>query len=153
VRYALRLNDQTLIGIFRLTGAEVSPEQLETCLKKEDEPGFSEMSARLLEQFLDGLIIHRRGKKEGTAGQPAPSVLPLTNNTVLKKLRIAMEFKEDDMIAVMKLSGVDLSASELTALFRKPGHKNYRPCGDQFLRNFLQGLTVKYRGSEIQKLE
>jgi uncharacterized protein YehS (DUF1456 family) len=69
----------------------------------------------------------------------------LTNNAILKKIRIALELKEDDMLAILKLADVDLSKSELTALFRKEGHKNYKECGDQFLRKFLRGISIRYR--------
>jgi len=69
----------------------------------------------------------------------------LTNNTILKKLRIALELKEDDMLAILRLAGVEISKHELTALFRKEGHKNYKECGDQFLRKFLKGLSIRYR--------
>ena len=51
------------------------------------------------------------------------------------------------MLAVMALAGVVLSKSELSALFRNRTHKHFKECGDQFLRNFLQGLTVKLRGA------
>ena len=61
-------------------------------------------------------------------------------------MRIALNLNADDMLAVMKLADMVLSASELTALFRRKDHKHYKECGDQFLRNFLQGLTVKHRG-------
>jgi len=69
----------------------------------------------------------------------------LTNNAILKKLRIALELKEDDMVGILKLADIDISKSELTALFRKEGHRNYKECGDQFLRNFLKGLTISHR--------
>ena len=69
----------------------------------------------------------------------------LTNNAILKKLRIALELKEDDMLGILKLANVDISKHELTALFRKEGHKNYKECGDQFLRKFLKGLSIRYR--------
>ncbi|MBU1079865.1 MAG: DUF1456 family protein, partial [Spirochaetes bacterium] len=72
---------------------------------------------------------------------PAPAPAALDNNMVLKKIRIALELKEEDMIAVMRLAGADLSKNELSALFRKKGQKNYMECMDQFLRNFLSGLA------------
>ena len=70
----------------------------------------------------------------------------MTNNAILKKIRIALELKEEDMLAILKLADVNISKSELSALFRREGQKNYKACGDQFLRNFLQGLTIRYRG-------
>ena len=70
---------------------------------------------------------------------------PLTNNSILKKLRIALKFREDDMLSTLKLAGMNLSKSELSALFRKEGQRHYKECGDQILRNFLQGMTMRYR--------
>jgi len=69
----------------------------------------------------------------------------LTNNIMLKKLRVAFELKTEDMIAVLTAADFKVSEGELSAFFRKEGHKNYRPCGDQVLRYFLKGLTAKIR--------
>jgi hypothetical protein len=68
----------------------------------------------------------------------------VTNNIILKKLRVAFELKEDDMHAILKAAEFPVSKPELSALFRKFGHTNYRPCGDQLLRNFLKGLTLRF---------
>ena len=94
--------------------------------------------------FLDGLIIHRRGTQE--KAPPAPRDRIVDNNTVLKKLRVAFELKESDLIALMADTGCPVSKSELSALFRKRGHTNFRTAGDQFLRNFLKSLTARIRG-------
>ncbi len=75
----------------------------------------------------------------------------LTNNDILKKLRVALELKDDDVIKIMKLVDYDVSKSELTALYRKPDHTNYKECGDQFLRNFLNGLVIYKRGPMPKK--
>jgi uncharacterized protein YehS (DUF1456 family) len=143
IRYALNLNDSTMVEIFRLGGHDIEPAALSALLKKEDEQGHIACSPRAMELFLDGLIVHRRGKKD-TQPQIVKRV-PLTNNDVLKKLRIALELKEEDMLAVLKSGDVDISKSELTALFRKKGHKHYKECGDQFLRYFLKGLAIHQR--------
>jgi uncharacterized protein YehS (DUF1456 family) len=87
--------------------------------------------------------VHRRGPREESKPRP-PEVV--TNNTVLKKLRVAFELREDDLLAMMTSAGFQVSRPELSALFRAPSHKNYRPCGDQFLRNFLKALTSRVRG-------
>ena len=139
------MNDSTLIEIFKLAEHEMDQATLTALLKKEEDKGFVACSDRILEYFLDGLILHRRGKKETDPGQAKKTVSPLTNNAILKKLRIALELKEDDMLGVLKLADIAVSKSELTALFRKQGHKNYKECGDQFLRNFLNGLFIRYR--------
>lgn len=65
----------------------------------------------------------------------------MNNNTVLKKLRIAFSLKTDDIRAIMSEQKYRVSVPEITAMMRSPDHKNYRECGDQFLRNFLRGLT------------
>lgn len=70
----------------------------------------------------------------------------MNNNDILKKLRIALELKEEDIIEILKLTDFELSKSELSALFRKEGHRNYKECGDQILRRFLDGLIIKNRG-------
>jgi uncharacterized protein YehS (DUF1456 family) len=142
IRYALNLDDSTMLEIFRLGGHDIDPETLSALLQKEDEQGHIACSSKLMGSFLDGLIVHRRGRKE-TRPESVKPPGALTNNDILKKLRIALELKEDDMLAILKAGDVEISKSELTALFRKKGHKHYKECGDQFLRYFLKGLTVR----------
>ena len=145
LRYALNINDSTMIEIFKLADHEIEQSKLTGLLKKEDEEGFVNCGDAVLGYFLDGLILRKRGRKEIKPGETRKSDSRLTNNAILKKLRIALELKEDDMLATLRLSNVDISKSELTALFRKEGHKNYKECGDQFLREFLKGLSIRYR--------
>jgi uncharacterized protein YehS (DUF1456 family) len=146
LRYALNITDATMLEIFTLVGQAIEPSQLSNLLKKEDEKGYAECSDTVMGLFLDGLIVLKRGRKESKPGLPKKIDAHLTNNGILKKLRIALELQEEDMIGILKLAGADLSKSELSALFRKEGHKNYKECGDQFLRNFLHGLTLRTRG-------
>lgn len=70
----------------------------------------------------------------------------MVNNDILKKLRIALKLKDTDILEILKLAGMELSAAELGALFRTPDHRNYKVCGDQVLRRFLDGLIIKLRG-------
>ena len=142
IRYVFDFKDTSVIEIFALGGCIIDKDSLLSILKKEDDEGYQECSYDQLEQFLDGLIIYRRGKKEN--GPPVPKVL-LSNNVILKKLRIALEFKENDMISIFKLADFPLSKPEISALFRRKGHSNFKKCGDQILRNFLNGLTKRYR--------
>jgi len=151
MRYALDLSNPTVIEIFRLSGRELAQSDVMALLKKEDEQGYQECSDTLLEGFLDGLIAHKRGKRQGDPGVAATSGTPLTNNDILKKIRIALELKEADMLAVFKLAQFPTSKSELTALFRTKGHENYKECGDQLLRNFLKGITIRYREANTAK--
>lgn len=144
LRYTLDVSDAQIAEIIRLGGGAASPDEVEAVLKKDDEPGFVECADELLAYFLDGLVTFKRGKDDSRPAQPFE--LPITNNLVLKKLRVAFELKEDDMHAIMHSVDCPVSKPEMSALFRKFGHSNYRTCGDQFLRNFLKGLTLRERG-------
>jgi uncharacterized protein YehS (DUF1456 family) len=145
VRYALDLNDHAMIDIFALSDVEISRDELLNLLKKDNQEGYVELDNKLTDLFLNGLITYRRGKLENQPGQAKKPELPLTNNSILKKLRIALNFKEDDMLNTFKLADFEISRGELSAFFRQKGHKNYRECGDQIIRNFLQGLTIHLR--------
>jgi uncharacterized protein YehS (DUF1456 family) len=70
----------------------------------------------------------------------------MKNNDILKKLRIALNLKDTDIIEILKLADFEISRTELSALFRNPDHKNYKECGDQILRRFLNGLIIRNRG-------
>ena len=143
VRFMLKIDDTALAALVVLGGAEVALDTLRAFLKREDEPGFKLCDNAVMAHFLDGLIIDRRGRDESAPQRPVETTI--TNNTVLKKLRVAFELKEDDLVALIAAAGFQASRPELSALFRNPGHKNFRPCGDQFLRNFLKGLTARVR--------
>jgi len=145
LRYALNINDSRMIEIFKLADHEIEQSNLTGLLKKEDEEGFVNCSNDVLGYFLDGLILRKRGRKEIKPDETKKPDSRLTNNAILKKLRIALELKEDDMLAILRLADVDISKSELTALFRKERHRNYKECGNQFLREFLKGLSIRYR--------
>ena len=145
LRYALNITDLKVIELFKLAGREMARPELESYFKKEDEEGYAECGDSVMEGFLAGLIVSRRGKRDDGAPRPPPDRTRLSNNDILKSLRIALELKDDDFIAIMGLAGIELSKPELTSFFRKPSQRNYRPCGDQFLRNFLVGLTAKFR--------
>jgi len=145
LRYALDIKDSTMIEIFKLSEYEIAHSNLIDLLKKEEEEGYVDCSDEVLELFLDGFIIHKRGKSETMPGNAEKRHSPLTNNDILKKLRIALKFREDEMLGTLKLGGMTLSKSELSALFRKEGQRHYKECGDQLLRNFLKGLTAHFR--------
>lgn len=149
VRYALNLRDKTMLDIFKYGEYEITQEQLLNILKKEEEEGFSKCNNKMLEAFLDGLIILKRGRqepKDGKTYEPVKMTKNNINNIIMRKLKIALSFRSEDMLHVLKLAGVVISPSELSAIFRKEDHKNYKECGDRYLRNFLKGLVIYYRG-------
>jgi len=142
IRYTFNFSDSKMIAIFGLADHQVSREQISDFLKKEDDPDYQSCSDALLATFLNGLINEKRGKKEGA--QPEPEKR-LTNNIIFMKLKIALNLKAEDILEIMGLVEFRLSQHELSAFFRKAGHKHYRECKDQVLRNFLKGLQLKYR--------
>lgn len=143
VRFMLKTDDAKLTELVKLGGGQLTRPELSAMVLREDEPGFVLCPDAVMGPFLDGLIISRRGKDESRP--PRPPEKRVTNNVVLKKLRVAFELKDDDILALMANTGFQVSKPELSALFRSPTHHNYRPCGDQFLRNFLKGLTERVR--------
>ena len=98
VRYALDLSDPLMIQIFALGGKEISREDLLDRLKKDSQEGFVELDNDAMDAFLKGLITHKRGTLEEKPGQAPKPELALNNNSILKKLRIALNFKEEDTI-------------------------------------------------------
>lgn len=70
----------------------------------------------------------------------------MSNNDIMKKLRVAMKFTDDDIIKVLNLANFRITKTEISAIFRKDDHPNFKPCGDQILRNFLNGLIIHQRG-------
>jgi len=145
LRYAINLNNQNVVEVFRLSGLKMGQSDITALVKKEDEEGYLECSDLVLEAFLDGLIAYKRGKREGEPDKAKEATDHLTNNDILKKIRIALALKEDEMLALFKLAQFPTSKSELSAVFRAKGQENYKQCGDQMLRNFLRGLTMKNR--------
>jgi uncharacterized protein YehS (DUF1456 family) len=142
IRYTFTIDDSKMIAIFGLADHQVTRAEISDWLKKEEDPAYQECSDTLLAIFLNGLINDKRGKKEGA--QPEPEKR-LTNNNIFMKLKIALNLKAEDVLAIMDLADFPMSKPELTAFFRKPGHKHYRDCKDQILRYFLKGMQLKYR--------
>ncbi|MEK1905245.1 MAG: DUF1456 family protein [Pseudomonas sp.] len=144
LRYLLDISDAKLVEICQLADYPLSEAEVAAFLKKDEEEGYAPCSDEVLAHFLDGLVFFKRGKDESRPALPVEK--RLTNNTILKKLRVAFELKDDDMHEILQAADLPMTKAELSALFRKPGHKNFRLCGDQVLRNFLRGLTQRQRG-------
>jgi uncharacterized protein YehS (DUF1456 family) len=144
IRYIFDFNDNKMIAIFGLADYVVTREQISDWLKKDDDPAYQPCSDTQLAIFLNGLIIDKRGKKEGALPEPEKR---LTNNIIFMKLKIALNLQADEILELLRPVGMVISKHELSAFFRKVGHKHYRECKDQILRNFLKGVQLKYRGS------
>lgn len=148
VRYIFDFDDSKMITLFGLADYQVTREQISDWLKKDDDPAFKECEDSQLAIFLNGLINDMRGKKEGAQPEVEQTI---TNNIVFRKLKIALNLKDDDILELLGFADFELSKHELSAFFRKSTHKNYRHCKDQVLRYFLKGLQFKYRDNVYSK--
>ena len=142
IRYSFELDDSKMMEVFALGGLDASRAQVSEWLKKEDDEAFKRCSDPELAAFLNGWIIERRGKKDGPTRAPEQR---LDNNQIFSKLKIALNLKAEEVLEILKLGGLSLSKHELSAFFRKPGHKHHRECKDQCMRAFLKGVQMRYR--------
>lgn len=166
LRYALDIKDNDMIEIFNLGGVDFTKEEVSKVLTKsediyDDEEDYDDDLAEsedhikctnsMLESFLNGLITFKRGPQEPKPGQPNKPDRSIknqssVNNVMLKKVKIALKLTSEDIIDILDDAGVTITKGELSAVLRKEGHKNYKEFGDQYARNFLKGLTMRYRG-------
>lgn len=154
LRYAMDFKNAQMVDIFKLGDYDISIQDIAHVLSKpEEDSAHIICTNEMLDAFLNGFIIFKRGKQEPRPGQPQRPPLMITsdehiNNIVLKKLRIALTLTSDDILDILDDAGVYLSNSELSAVMRKEDHRNYKVCGDRYLRNFLKGLAMNYRDQE-----
>ena len=133
--------DEEKIGnLFKSVEYQVSPLDIFSWMKQEQYEGFKEMPDQALAALLNGFIVDKRGLKDGKIPEAEEK---LNNNIIFRKLRIALNFKDDDIIETLKTADIRIGKPELNAFFRDPKHAHYRVCGDQFLRNFLRGLQLE----------
>ncbi len=137
LRYITNYKEEQIQELFAGVGVTVNQETISRWLKKEEDEGYLICPDDSLIHFLDGLILKKRGPRDGP---PVPSE-ELSNNLIFKKLKIAFSLKSEDILKLLHGQGLGLSKHELSAFFRKPSHKHYKDCLDQVLRGFLQGLA------------
>jgi len=169
LRYALSLDDSRTVNLIKLGGGEANADLACRWRLKDDDPQFRACDTDTVNQFLAGLIIDKRGpapqaenrsvkknlhkKQSGSESRASGdstsqnddpgSRATLDNNTVLKQLRIALSLRSDNVHDLLRAGGSRLSATEVSAFFRKPDARNYRRCGDQVLRQFINGLAAQ----------
>ncbi|ARF14325.1 DUF1456 family protein [Sporosarcina ureae] len=162
LRYALDLKDSAVVEMFALGGLKTNRAEVKEMLTKTNEDSMDEMQMNeyakeidnmMLESFLNGLISSKRGVPENTSNAPQPFLMSEeghrnVNNILLKKVKIALSLTSEDMLDILENAGVTISKNELSAVLRKEGHRNYKPCGDRYARNFLKGLAIRYRDQD-----
>ena len=155
-----------MVEIFKLGGMELTKGEVLKVLIKSNESDMEEADDEhdtgekedriecdnhMLEAFLNGFIIFKRGKQEPKPGQPnTPARSQISNesvnNILLKRVKIALALTSEDMLDILAAAGVIITKGELGAVLRKEGHRNYKVCGDRYARNFLKGLALINRG-------
>lgn len=140
------VSEEKMVEIFKLGGFTLNPKTLSGYLKQKDDKEFLDCGYEALGSFLDGLIIYKRGESNQKS---TDEDVRLNNNLILKKLRIAYELKEVDLYAIFDSVDIDISKGELSSLFRKEGHKNYKACPDSILQLFLEGLIICEEGVNL----
>lgn len=139
IRYTFGYDDDGLMEIFKLANYDVDPSQISKWLKREEDECYENLEDGALAHFLNGFIVQMRGARD--QGLPAAES-KLNNNIIFRKLKIALELKNDDVLKVMNAVKYQVSKHEISAFLRREGHKHYRSCQDQFLRYFLRGLKL-----------
>lgn len=162
LRYAMDMKDTDMIEIFKLGGIQVTKEELQKILVKSQinstlpgngkvvDENRKECDNFMLESFLNGFIIFKRGRQESKPGEPEKALYQIkdnkaVNNVFLKKVKIALSLSGEDMLEIFRQSGLTLSNGELSAVLRKEGQRNYKECQERYVRNFLKGLALRYR--------
>ena len=143
LKYAFNYNPEKIILLFAQVGVKVDRVDISKYLEKDtDEKENTSLTDFQFASFLNGMIVENRGKKDG---QIPVSEKELDNNIIFRKLRIALNLKDTDILELLKLAGFNFGKSELSAFFRKPTHQHYKKCQDQVLRNFLNALFLKHQ--------
>lgn len=162
LRYALDIKDNQMVEIFQHGGMQVTVEEVQELLRKVRDENTDRLDEDLqdneyekvcdnatLDAFLNGLIVFHRGVQEPKPGAKLPQPEQLhdrnVNNLLLKRVKIALSLTSEDMLDILDEAGIRISNSELSAVLRREGHRNYKPCGDRYARNFLKGLALRYR--------
>ena len=147
IRFIYDFSDQQMIDIFALTDVMVTRSDVSDWLKKEDHEEYLDINDEMLSIFLNGFIILKRGRKDGPLPVPEKR---LTNNLIFRKMRIALNLIDEDIIQILALAEMKMSKHALSAFFRSPTQRQYVECNNQVIRNFFQGLE-KREGREEQR--
>ena len=146
IQKALNLSLEDIVEAYKLENYKMLEPHLKDILKRRQDAGFMLCSYEELGVFLDGLVALKRGpspKKSNNDG-----AVELTNNLILKKLRIALELKEAETEIIFGLADIELTKQQLASLFRKETHKNFKPCSSELLMAFIEGLDEFYYTGE-----
>ena len=148
IKTALSLDNTQLLEAYTLANYDMSEERLDSILKRRQDKGYTDANYEELGVFLDGLVLLKRGPNEKEVN--SDEAVALSNNLILKKIRVAMELKEAELVILFALAEVTITKRQIGSLFRKEGGKNFKACSDELLMAFLEGLDeFYYDGEEV----
>ena len=148
IKTALSLKSSEIVKAYSLVEYNMTEERINNILKRRQDEGYEEATYEELGLFLDGLVILKRG--ENPKKTESDEVVELSNNLILKKLRVAMNLKESELVIIFALAEVTLTKRHIGAFFRKEGGKNFKPASDELLMAFIEGLDeFYYDGEEV----
>jgi len=147
IKKGLSLSLEEIIEAYRLEEYEMKESHLLRLLTRRQDKDFMLCSYEELGVFLDGLISFKRGKNPKSSSSEE---VELTNNLILKKLRIALTLKEAETEIIFGLGEIELTKQQLASLFRKESHKNFKPCSSELLMAFIDGLDEFYYVGESE---
>jgi uncharacterized protein YehS (DUF1456 family) len=139
---SLPLDTPQIQSLFAPSDIDLSDKDVANLLKTDYQPGFEAMPEYILIIFLNNLIDQERGKKADAVAEAIEKHAKISNNDVLKKLRIAFVLHEQDLRGALKLVTIELTKSDLAALFRKAGHEHYKACDDELVLDFIEGIGL-----------
>jgi len=146
IQKALNLSTEEMLESYALVKHKIDSAHLSSLLSKHQDKDYRLCSYEELGMFLDGLVIKRGPSPKDLNSE----TVELTNNLILKKLRIALKLKESETEIIFGLAEVELTKQQLASLFRKETHKNFKPCSEELLMAFLEGLDeFYYSGEEV----
>lgn len=142
ITQSLQLDTPQIQQLFAMSAIDLSDKEITNLLKTDYQPGFEPLPDYVLLIFLNNLIEQKRGKKSDAQPEPVQKHAKVSNNDVLKKLRIAFNLHEQQVRDALKLATIELTKSDLAALFRKPGHEHFKACDDELVLDFIEGLGL-----------
>lgn len=142
ITQSLTLDNLQIQQLFALSAIDLNDKEIANLLKTDYQPGFEPMPDYVLLIFLNNLIEQQRGKKNDAEQEVIEKHAKISNNDVLKKLRIAYNLHEQQVRDALKLATIELTKSDLAALFRKPGHVHFKACDDELVLDFIEGLGL-----------
>jgi len=143
---AVGIDADSVVDICKLVDYDVEVDTVQRWSFPSDDDSFLLCSYEDLGNFLDGFIIFKRGVS--TNPKRSDEAIALTTNLILKKIRIALNLKEPEIEIIFAMGEVSLTKQQLSSLFRKESHKNFRECSNDLLISFLDGLSEFYYTSE-----